>query len=180
MRKKPAPATGKRETFIWKVTINAPVETVWNTLVKTDEVLPFFFGAVCQTKDGLRQGRKMRMASADGRFAVVFGEVKEFSPPYRYSHTMAFTQNEGEEPAFTTYELKEVSGGTEFTLTTECIPGTKTSKMVAGGSYIVDNLKLVVETGKPNFMAKMIMVMNPLMGLMTPKISRIENWPLER
>ena len=52
---KKTPATdGKPETFTWKVTINAPIETVWNTLVKTDEVLPFFFGAVCQTKDGLK------------------------------------------------------------------------------------------------------------------------------
>jgi uncharacterized protein YndB with AHSA1/START domain len=36
MAKKPAPATGKPEKFVWKVTINAPIETVWNTLVKTD------------------------------------------------------------------------------------------------------------------------------------------------
>jgi len=178
--KKTAPATGKPEKFVWKVTINAPIETVWNTLVKTDEVLPFFFGAVCQTKDGLRPGRKMRMASKDGKFAVVFGEVKEFNPPHCYSHTMSFTQNEGEDPAFTTYDLKEVAGGTEFTLTTECIPGTKTGKMVASGGYIVDNLKLIVETGKPNLMANMIMAMGPLMGFMTPKICRIENWPLEK
>lgn len=176
---KKAPATdGKPETFVWKVTINAPIETVWNTLVKTDEVLPFFFGAVCQTKDGLKPGRKMRMASKDGKFAVVFGEVKEFNPPHRYSHTMSFTQNEGEEPAFTTYDLKEIPGGTEFTLSTVCIPGTKTGKMVASGGFITDNLKLLVETGKPNFAAKMIMAMSPLMGFMTPKISRIENWPL--
>ena len=94
---------------------------------------------------------------------------------------MSFTQNEGEEPAFTTYELKELpDGATEFTLSTECIPGTKTGKMVAGGGFIVDNLKLLIETGKPNLMAKMIMAMNPMMGFMTPKISRIENWPLEK
>lgn len=172
-------ATAKPEKFVWKVTIEAPIETVWNTLVKTDEVLPFFFGSVCQTADGLKPGRKMRMASKDGKFAVVFGEVKEFNPPHRYSHTMSFTQNEGEEPAFTTYDLKEIPGGTEFTLTTMCIPGTKTGKMVAGGSFIVDNLKLIVETGKPNFTARMIMAMSPLMGFMTPRISRIENWPLE-
>jgi len=47
MSKTPTPAKGKPEKFVWKVTINAPIETVWNTLVKTDEVLPFFFGAVC-------------------------------------------------------------------------------------------------------------------------------------
>lgn len=175
----PQPKPGAPHKFIWKVTINAPIETVWNTLVKTDEVLPFLFGTVCQTRDGLRPGRKMRMASKDGKFAIVFGEVKEFSPPHRYAHTMSFTQNEGEEPAFTTYDLQEVAGGTELTLTTVCVPDTKTGKMVAGGSFIVENLKRVAETGEGNFMAKMIMAMNPLMGFMTPKICRIENWPLE-
>ena len=175
---KPQLATGKPEKFTWKVTINAPIETVWNTLVKTDEVLPFIFGAVCETKDGLKPGQKMRMVSKDRRHAIVFGEVKEFNPPHRYSHTMSFTQNEGEEPAFTTYDLKEIPGGTEVTLTTLVDPATKTGKMVASGSFITDNLKAVVETGKPNFMGAMIMAMNPLMGFMTPKVCRIEKWPL--
>jgi uncharacterized protein YndB with AHSA1/START domain len=171
--------TGKQAKFVWKTTINAPIETVWNTLVKQDEVLPFFFGAVCETKGGLRPGGKMRMVSKDRKFAVVYGEVKEFNPPHRYSHTMTFTQVEGEEPAFTAYDLKEVSANvTEVTITTLVEPGTKHGKMVASGGYITDNLKLVVETGKGNFTAAMIMAMSPLMGLMTPKISRIENWPL--
>ncbi len=168
----------KPEKFMWKVTINAPIETVWNTLVKTDEVLPFIFGAVCETKEGLKPGHKMRMVSKNRKTAIVFGEVKEFNPPYRYSHTMSFTQIIGEEPAFTTYDLKEVPGGTELTLTTLVDPATKTGKMVASGSFITDNLKAVVETGKPNFMGAMIMAMNPLMGFMTPQICRVEKWPL--
>jgi uncharacterized protein YndB with AHSA1/START domain len=61
---KPGPTpSGNQEKFVWKVTINAPIETVWNTLVKQDEVLPFFFGAVCETKGGLKPGGKMRMVS---------------------------------------------------------------------------------------------------------------------
>ena len=31
---------------IYEVFIEAPIHTVWDTLVKTDEALPFFFGAV--------------------------------------------------------------------------------------------------------------------------------------
>jgi uncharacterized protein YndB with AHSA1/START domain len=176
---KPQPAAGKPEKFVWKVTINAPIETVWNTLVKTDEVLPFFFGAVCETKNGLKPGQKMRMVSKDRKHAIVYGEVKEFTPPTRYSHTMMFTQVEGEEPAFTTYDLKDLgSNVTEVTITTLVDPGTKHGKMVASGGYITENLKLIVETGKPNLMGAMIMAMSPLMGFMTPKICRIERWPL--
>lgn len=171
--------TGKQAKFVWKTTINAPIETVWNTLVKQDEVLPFFFGAVCETKDGLKPGRKMRMVSKDRKNAIVYGEVKEFNPPHRYAHTMTFTQIQGEEPAFTAYDLKSISANvTEVTITTLVEPGTKHGKMVASGGYITENLKSVVETGKGNFAATMIMAMSPLMGLTTPKTCRIENWPL--
>ncbi len=177
---KAQPETGKGERQIYKTVINAPIEIVWNTLVKTDEVLPFFFGAVCETKDGLKPGRKMRMVTPDRKFAAVVGEVLEFSPPHRYSHTMAFTQFEGEPASTVIYELKEVAGGTEFSLTTENVPaGTKSEKSMAqGGPFIVDNLKKLVETGKPAFSGSMVMMLNPLMGMMTPKVSRTEKWPL--
>lgn len=48
----PAPKSIQR-TFI-----EAPIETVWATLVATDKPLPFFFGAVCDTTDGLKPGPK--------------------------------------------------------------------------------------------------------------------------
>jgi uncharacterized protein YndB with AHSA1/START domain len=166
---------------VYKTIINAPIETVWNTLVKTDAVLPFFFGAVCETRDGLKPHARMRMVTPDKKFAAVVGEVLEFSPPHRYSHTMAFTQYGGEAASTVTYELKEVPGGTEFSLITTNVPaGTKSQKSMAqGGPFIVQNLKALVETGKPAFSGKMVMMLNPLMGLMTPKICRIGNWPLD-
>jgi uncharacterized protein YndB with AHSA1/START domain len=171
-------AYGERQ--IWKVVIEAPIETVWNTLVKTDAVLPFFFGAVCDAgPGGLGEGRPMRMVSKDRKNAIVVGKVLEFSPPHRYSHTIYFTQVEGEQPGLTIYELKEVPGGTEFTLISEALPGTQVGKMIQGGPFIVENLKRLVETGKPAFSGSMVMALSPLMGLMTPKISRIGNWPLD-
>src|SRR6185295_8930652 len=63
-------ANGARERHVWKVTINAPIETVWNTLVKTDEVLPFFFGAVCDTEGGIKVGKTMRMVSKNRKYAI--------------------------------------------------------------------------------------------------------------
>lgn len=166
---------------IYKVVINAPIETVWNTLVKTDAALPFFFGSVCETKDGLKPGRKMRMVTPDRKFAAVVGEVLEFSPPHRYSHTMAFTQYRGEAASTVTYELKEVEGGTEFSLITTNVPaGTKSEKSMAqGGPFIVQNLKTLIETGKPAFSGKMVGLVSALTGWMTPSVCRIENWPLD-
>jgi uncharacterized protein YndB with AHSA1/START domain len=165
---------------IYKLFIEAPIETVWNTLVKTDEVLPFFFGAVCDTKDGLKPGAAMRMITPDGKYASVVGEVLEFSPPHRYAHTLKFTQWE-DAPCTVIYELTEAPGGTEFSLITENVPaGTRTEKSMAqGGGFITQNLKSLVETGKPAFSGKMVMALGPLMGMFTPKACRIENWPLE-
>lgn len=168
---------GRRQ--YWRVIIDAPIETVWNTLVKTDTVLPFFFGAVCDAGPGLAEGRPMRMLSRDRKNAVVVGEVVEFSPPYRYAHTIYFTQVEGEQPGLTTYELRETPEGTEFTLISEALPGSKIGKMVESGPFIVQNLKRVAETGKPALSGAMVLALGPLMNLFTPKISRIERWPLD-
>lgn len=163
---------------VYRVTIDAPIRVVWDTLVKTDTVLPFFFGAVCDAKGGLEKGKPMRMISADGKFAIVAGEVLDFTPPHRYAHTMKFTQYP-DAPCTVIYELKEIEGGTEFTLITEGVPaGTKTEKsMVPGGVFISENLKALVETGKPKFAARMIMAIGPMLNFTVPKICRIENWP---
>jgi len=163
---------------VLRLVIEAPIDVVWSTLVKTDAVLPFFFGAVCDAgPKGLSAGTSMRMVSADRRFAIVVGDVLEFSPPHRYVHTIGFTQSAAEQPAHVAYDLKEVAGGTEVTLTSTFLAGSKTGKMVQGGAFIVQNLKAVAETGKPAFSGAMVLALNPLMGLATPKISRIENWP---
>ncbi|WP_291204792.1 SRPBCC domain-containing protein [Hyphomonas sp.] len=166
------------ERAIYRVTIDAPIRVVWDTLVKTDAVLPFFFGAVCDAEGGLAKGKPMRMVSVDRKFAIVAGEVLEFSPPHRYAHTMKFTQYP-DAPCTVIYDLKDIDGGTEFTLTTEGVPaGTKTEKsMVPGGAFITENLKALLETGKPKFTAQIIMALGPMLNFTVPKACRIEYWP---
>jgi len=181
MTEHPANKHATAPRAVYKLHINAPIRIVWDTLVKTDEVLPFIFGAVCDTKDGLKTGRPLRMVSKDRKYATVVGEVLEFSPPYRYAHTMKFTQYP-DAPATVIYELKEVDGGTEFSLITENVPaGTKTEKsMVPGAKFIAENLKAVAETGKPLFSGRMAVMMAPLFSLMAPASCRIEHWPYGR
>ena len=170
----------KLERQMWKVTIAAPIETVWNTIVRTDEVLPFLFGATCQSEGELGLGKPMRMVSRDGKYVIAYGEVLEFSPPTRFSHAINFAMASDEPPARTTYDLREVPGGTELTLISEALTGTKTAKMSRSGQYIVDNLKAVIETGKPTFGGRMMLAMAPIMSLLTPARCRIEHWPLSR
>ncbi len=159
--------------------INAPIDTVWSTLVATDKPLPFFFGAICDTKAGLIPGEKMRMVHPNGKIAMVVGEVLAFEPPHRYSHTFQMTDID-EPPCVVTYELVEKDGGTEFSLIiTEAIAGSKLHKQMVGAQgYIAKNLKALAETGTPAFYGRMVSKLGPVMAFFAKKKQRIENWPL--
>lgn len=159
--------------------IKAPIDTVWSTLVATDQSLPFFFGSICQTTDGLHEGAKMRMVHPNGKVVMVVGEVRIFEPPHRYAHTFQMT-NIDEPPCVVTYELEEKDGGTEFSLIiTEAVEGSKLHKEMLGAQgFISANLKAVAETGKPAFSGKMVKLLGPIFGMLAKKKQRIENWPL--
>ena len=166
---------------IYKVIINAPIETVWATLVKTDDVLPFFFGAVCRTPSDLEVGAPFAMQTPNGKFASVVGSVLEFTPPYRYSHSFKFTTFD-DPPCTVTYELKEVPEGTEFSLiTTNVPPGTKTEQqMKQGGNFIVNVLKSVVETGRPSMGYRLLLGVISMAAPFTPKTCKTKNWSFEK
>jgi len=169
------------EKAIYKVFIAAPAETVWNELVKTDEVLPFFFGSVCKTTGELTVGAPFAMETPNGKHRSVVGEVLEFNPPHRYSHTFKFTGHD-DPPCTVTYELIPVEGGTDFSLITTNVPaGTKTEKgMVQGGKFIVETFKSVVETGRPSFGTRFLLGLMGLAAPFTPKVSLTENWSFDR
>ena len=169
----------ERPKQFYRVMINAPINTVWEILTKENEVLPFFFGSVLKTT-GLKPGAPIRMRTPCNKYTGVVGDVIEFEPPHRYSHTFKFT-NLDDPPCKVTYELREVDGGTEFTLITEDVPpGTKTEKSMAQGSdFITSTLKALAETGKPPFKTRMILTMISMMRFMTPKRCRSEHWPME-
>ena len=170
----------KTTTQVSRVTINAPINDVWDALTKEGEVLPFFFGSVLHTTT-LAPGAPVRMRTPNGKFTGVVGEVLEFEPPHLYSMTFKFT-NFDDALCKVTHELKEVDGGTEYTLTSEDIPvGTKTEKnMKQGGDFITKALKTYVETGKPTMLARFIMLMGKVSGFMTPKQCLSENWPMDK
>lgn len=161
-----------------KVFIRATIQQVWDALTSEGKVLPHFFGSVMHTT-GLKLGAQLRMRTPNGKYTGVVGEILEFNPPYRFSHTFRFT-NFNDPPCVVTYELREVDGGVEFTLISDAVPcGTKTEgQMAQGGGFITNVLKSVVETGKPSLGYRLLLI---LIGLFPgPKASRSENWPLDR
>ena len=164
---------------LYRVTIDATLQDVWDVLTKECEPLPFFFGSVLHTT-GLQPGAPIRMRTPDNRYTGVVGEVLEFEPLRRYAHTFKFTHLD-DPPCKVTYELEEVEGGVQLTLISEQVPpGTKTEKYMAdGGKFITDTLKAVVETGRPAFKSRFILLMCRMTQWMTPKQSLSTNWPLD-
>ncbi len=173
--------TKSADKAVYKITINAPIEKVWSELVKTDEVLPFFFGSVCKTSGELSVGAPIAMQTKSGKYRSVVGKVIEFSPPFRYAHTFKFTGYE-DAPCTVTYELREVEEGVEFILTTTNVPaGTKTEKgMAQGGPFICKVFKSVVENGKPAFGHRLMLGLMGVFEVMTPKQCRSENWSFDK
>ena len=171
---------GEADRSYYRVTIRAPIHKVWAELTRTDTVLPFFFNSMCRTT-GLGIGAPVRMVSKNGKYAAVVGEVLEFDPPYRYSHTFKFTSLE-DPMCIVRYVLTEVADGTEFTLISEDVAaGTQSEKYMASGSkFIAENLKAWVETGKATTGGRFALLMMGLTAFMTPKQCRAENWPFDR
>jgi len=164
---------------IYKVLINAPIETVWSELIKTTSPRPFFWNSSWDAKD-LAPGNNYRMVSNGGKTVAVIGEILEMEPPHRLVHSFRLTSLE--DPASTvTYTLRESAGGTEFCLITENIPaGSRSEKSMADGAeFIVKNFKAYVETGKVTFGARVMLALFKIMAPLTPKSMRAENWPAE-
>jgi uncharacterized protein YndB with AHSA1/START domain len=132
------------------------------------------------TTAGVRSGSAMQMRTVSGRHVMVVGEVLEYDPPRRYAHTHKFT-NYDDPVCRVTYELKPVTGGIEVTLTVDDLPaGTKTAdEMQRGGMFILNNLKSVVETGRPTFAARLMYGAFGALEFMLPARTRVEHWPLK-
>ena len=167
-------------TLISKILIKGKIEDVWREITKTDEPQLAMFGAQMHRLT-LGEGSPIRMRTPDGKFTSVVGEILEVDPPYRFSHTMKFTAYH-DPYCRVTYDLREVDGGVEFTLTSEQVPAdTKTSKAMArGGDFIVATLKAIVEDGRPPLGTRILYAILGRLGpLMTPGRSKSIHWPLE-
>jgi hypothetical protein len=79
-----------------------------------------------------------------------------------------------------TYDLKDVGAGVEVTLTVLNIPaGTKTAaEMQRGGMFILNNLKAIVETGRPPRGTRLMYAAFGALEFVLPKRTKSGNWPL--
>ncbi|MCB9844645.1 MAG: SRPBCC domain-containing protein [Phycisphaeraceae bacterium] len=161
---------------MFSIHINGPVEAVWREITRTDAPIACFFNSRMDVKS-LEPGSKLAMRTPNGKNTGVVGEILEFTPPTRFSHTFRFT-NMDDPPCRVTYDLKAAGGGTEFTLTIDDLtPGTKSAKQMVQGAKLINNtLKSVIERGRPGLGTRLLFKMFALFP--APKRCRSEHWPV--
>jgi uncharacterized protein YndB with AHSA1/START domain len=163
---------------VYKVTIKAPIETVWSELVNRTAPRPFFWNATWDAA-AMAAGEPYRMLSKDKRTVPVIGRILSIDPPRRLETTFQLTALP-DPPSKVIYTLTETTDGVEFSLITEeIVAGSKSEKSMADGSrFIVAEFKNCLETGKPSFGGGLMLSFYDLMGAMAPKSMRADNWPL--
>lgn len=168
----------EKEKAVYKVRIRSTVDEVWQELTRTQGLQRAMFNSRLET-DGVAPGGQLRMRSPNGRYTAVSGEYIEVEKPVRLSHTFRFTAYDDPE-CEVVYTLREVEDGVELTLNCDGMePGSKTAKqMKQGGPFIVENLKAILENGKPTLGARLLFVLFKLMAPFSPGRSRSENWPV--
>lgn len=168
------------EDAMFRIFVNADIQRVWHELTKTGEAQGAVFNAWLHST-GFKGGDRMQMRTGSGKHVIVDGEIVTFEPPYRFVHTLRFTQYN--DPVCTvSYELKPVGSGVEVTLRVIGMPvGTPTAKsMASGGKMIVNTLKAICETGKPSLGTRVMYWLFEHMEFVLPARTRSESWPLSR
>ncbi len=163
--------------MVYSIEINAPIQTVWREITKTDEPQAAMFNAQMFAPT-LAPGAPIRMRTKSGKYTSVVGDVIEFDPPRRLSHSFRFTAYDDPE-CTVVYDLEELSPtATRFTLTVEnAAPGTKTTKnMARGGNFICKTLKAACEKGRPPLTTRLIYLVFRVLEPTSPKKCRTENW----
>ena len=168
------------EKQVYRVLIDAPIDTVWSELVDTTRPRPFFWNGSWDTPN-LAAGQPYRVSANEGKTVAVIGRVLEIEPPRKLVTSFRLTSLE-DPPSRVTYMLAEKDGGTEFSMITErVLAGSKSEKSMDGGSkFIVQNFKAYVETGRVTFGARVMLAMQKLMAPLTPKVMQADNWPLDK
>jgi uncharacterized protein YndB with AHSA1/START domain len=139
-------------TQVYVLYIQAPPQTVWEAITEPEHVARFFHGL--RLEASYEVGGQMRSFSPDG--STLWGEntVLEWDPPRRMVHTWRSLYDEtmAAEPASrVTWEVEPAPGDTtKLTVVHDKLENSpKTAASVVGWSWILSNLKTILESGNP-------------------------------
>ena len=138
-------------TQVYQLYINAPQEQVWDAITNPEIVAQFFHGA--QVESTYEVGTPIRSLSPDRSETWGENTVLECDPPRRLVHTWRSLYEPGmaaEPESRVTWEIEAMPNNlAKLTLIHDQLEASpKTAASVQGWSYILSNLKTVVETGQ--------------------------------
>jgi len=139
-------------TQVYQLYIKASQEEVWDAITNPEIVAKFFHGARVESTSEV--GSKLRSFSPDHSQMWNDNTILECDPPRRLVHTWGslYDPEMAAEPeSRVTWEIEAQPGGfAKLTLIHDRLgQSPKTAASVKGWSYILSNLKTVIETGEP-------------------------------
>jgi uncharacterized protein YndB with AHSA1/START domain len=138
-------------TQVYQLYIKASPDEVWQAITDPATVARFFFG---QRREAVYEvGGRIRSWSPDGEQPWGDNVILECDPPRRLVHTWRSLYDPelaAESESRVTWEIEEQPGGfSKLTLVHDRLDASpKTAASVRGWSYILSNLKTVLETGE--------------------------------
>ncbi len=145
-------ATEAKPKLVYQIIINAPQALVWEAITTPEFTARYYYG--CTLESDLTVGSPFVYHKPSGA-PIVEGEVLASDPPNRLVHTYhSFWPPMNEDaPTKVTWELESLPGGvTKVTVVHEDFEGeTATYKGLQSGgwSWILSNMKTLLETGEP-------------------------------
>jgi uncharacterized protein YndB with AHSA1/START domain len=136
---------------VYQLYIKASQEEVWDAITNPAIVAKFFHGA--QVESTYEVGAKLRSIAPDGSDIWGDNTILESDPPRRLVHTWRSLYEPvmaAEPESRVTWEIEAQPGGfAKLTLVHDRLEASpKTAASVRGWSYILSNLKTVLETGE--------------------------------
>ena len=157
-----SPAT---TTQVYRVYIKATPEAIWDAITKPEWTERYGYNG--RAEYDLRRGGAYKATASEELQAMgmpevlVDGEVIEADPPRKLVHSWRFLWSEeiaAEGPTRVTFEIAEFGGDvTKLTVTHELENAPQTAAQLAGEiegagggwSYVLSDLKTLLETGEP-------------------------------
>ncbi len=140
-------------TQVYQLYIRSSAEEVWTAVTHPALIARYHFGAQQDPSDHT-VGSRIKSWSPDRTRLWTDNEVLEFDPPRRFVHTWRSLYDPelaAEPESRVAWEVEPVPGGyARLTLTHDRLDASpKTAAGVRGWSYILSNLKTLLETGEP-------------------------------
>ena len=140
-------------TQVYQLYIRATPEQVWDAITNPETIAKYFHSARIDPV-ALEVGASLRSWSPDRTRMWGDNTILECDPPRRFVHTWRSLYDEemaAEDESRVTWEIEPAEGGTsKLTLVHDRLEGApKTAASVTGWTFILSNLKTLLETGEP-------------------------------